>query len=49
MDYAKVAVNLPLKNLFRQFTYKVPPAWTLLVKAGGSWCLSDGSSWKASS
>ena len=26
MDYAKVAVNLPLKNLFRQFTYKVPPS-----------------------
>lgn len=41
MDYAKVAVNLPLKNLFRQFTYKVPPSldfigegWRVVVPFG---------------
>ena len=30
MDYAKVAVNLTAKNLFREFTYRVPPALQFL-------------------
>lgn len=41
MDYAKVAVNLTAKNLFREFTYRVPPAlqflqqgWRVVVPFG---------------
>ena len=25
MKYINVAINLPVKNLFKQFTYAVPP------------------------
>ena len=41
MKYAKVAINLPAKNMFRQFTYKVPAAldfldqgWRVVVPFG---------------
>ena len=41
MEYAKVAINLPLKNLFRQFTYRVPETldfvgegWRVVVPFG---------------
>jgi len=41
MKYAKVAINLPAKNIFRQFTYKVPAAldflgqgWRVVVPFG---------------
>lgn len=32
MQYAKVAVNLPAKNLFREFTYKVPETLSFLAQ-----------------
>jgi primosomal protein N' (replication factor Y) len=41
MKYAKVAINLPVKNLFRQFTYQVPESldfigegWRVVVPFG---------------
>lgn len=41
MKYAKVAINLPARNIFRQFTYKVPAAldfldqgWRVVVPFG---------------
>ena len=41
MQYAKIAVNLPVKNIFQQFTYKVPPqmdflgeGWRVIVPFG---------------
>jgi primosomal protein N' (replication factor Y) len=41
MEYAKVAINLPVKNLFRQFTYRVPreldfigEGWRVVVPFG---------------
>ena len=41
MEYAKVAINLPAKNIFRQFTYHVPEAldflgqgWRVVVPFG---------------
>lgn len=41
MEYAKVAINLPAKNIFRQFTYHVPQAldflgqgWRVVVPFG---------------
>lgn len=41
MKYAKVAINLPARNMFRQFTYKVPAAldfldqgWRVVVPFG---------------
>jgi primosomal protein N' (replication factor Y) len=41
MKYAKVAINLPVKNLFRQFTYRVPETldflgegWRVVVPFG---------------
>lgn len=30
MKYAKVAINLPVKNMFRQFTYRVPESMDFL-------------------
>lgn len=32
MEYAKVAINLPVKNLFRQFTYHVPESLDFLAQ-----------------
>ena len=32
MEYAKVAINLPAKNIFRQFTYHVPEALDFLTQ-----------------
>ena len=32
MEYAKVAINLPVKNLFRQFTYHVPESLDFLTQ-----------------
>ena len=41
MKYLNVAINLPVKNIFQQFTYKVPPqldflkeGWRVVVPFG---------------
>uniref|UniRef100_UPI003AEFE40E primosomal protein N' family DNA-binding protein n=1 Tax=Phascolarctobacterium faecium TaxID=33025 RepID=UPI003AEFE40E len=41
MKYINVAINLPVKNLFKQFTYAVPPqldhvdvGWRVVVPFG---------------
>ena len=34
MRYINVAINLPVKNLFRQFTYALPPQFDYI---GAGW------------
>ena len=45
MKYVLVAINLPVKNLFRQFIYSLPEALPY-PKGGGLLFLLARSSWK---
>ena len=43
MKYINVAINLPVKNLFKQFTYAVPPQ---LDHVGVLWCRLGIRQWR---
>ena len=44
MKYINVAINLPVKNLFKQFTYR--RSWTTLMWAGVLWCRLGIRQWR---